>query len=56
MSMSEDQPFKIDSETSRPVSMYAATKSNEVLAYSYSLYNMPITGLRFFTVYGPWEA
>ena len=35
--MSEDQPFKIDSETSRPVSMYAATKkSNEVLAYSYS--------------------
>ena len=54
--MSEDQPFKIDSETSRPVSMYAATKkSNEVLAYSYSsLYNMPITGLRFFTVYGPW--
>jgi len=40
----------------RPASLYAATKkANEVMAYSYSqLYNLPATGLRFFTVYGPW--
>ena len=39
-----------------PVSYYAATKlSNEVMAYSYShLYKIPTTGIRFFTVYGPW--
>ena len=39
-----------------PVSLYAATKkSNELMAHSYShLYNIPATGLRFFTVYGPW--
>ena len=42
--------------TSNPLSIYGATKkSNEVMAYSYShLYNLPTTGLRFFTVYGPW--
>jgi UDP-glucuronate 4-epimerase len=51
-----ETPFSEDHCTDSPVSLYAATKkSNEVLAYSYShLYNIPITGLRFFTVYGPW--
>ncbi|SEQ19243.1 Nucleoside-diphosphate-sugar epimerase [Lachnospiraceae bacterium NE2001] len=48
-------PFSTDDKTDNPVSLYAATKkSNELLAYSYSkLYNIPSTGLRFFTVYGP---
>lgn len=49
-------PFREDDRTDEPVSFYAATKkANEAMAYSYaSLYRMPITGLRFFTVYGPW--
>jgi UDP-glucuronate 4-epimerase len=49
-------PFSEKAETSRPVSLYAATKkSNELMAYTYShLYKLPVTGLRFFTVYGPW--
>ncbi|SLM30003.1 Uncharacterized 37.6 kDa protein in cld 5'region [Desulfamplus magnetovallimortis] len=49
-------PFSIDDNVDHPVSLYAATKkSNELLAYSYShLYRLPVTGLRFFTVYGPW--
>ncbi len=49
-------PFSESDKTDNPVSFYAATKkSNEVLAYSYShLYNLPITGMRFFTVYGPY--
>ena len=40
-----------------PISVYSATKkSNELMAHSYSyLYKLPTTGLRFFTVYGPWE-
>ncbi len=48
-------PYSVEDRVDNPVSLYAATKkSNEVLAYSYSkLYNIPITGLRFFTVYGP---
>lgn len=48
-------PFSTEDKTDCPVSLYAATKkSNELLAYSYSkLYNIPTTGLRFFTVYGP---
>lgn len=48
-------PFSESDQTDQPISLYAATKkSNELLAYSYShLYNIPITGLRFFTVYGP---
>ena len=48
-------PFSVDDPVDHPVSLYAATKkSNELLAYSYSkLYNIPSTGLRFFTVYGP---
>lgn len=48
-------PFSVEDKTDCPVSLYAATKkSNELLAYSYSnLYHFPSTGLRFFTVYGP---
>ena len=48
-------PFSTDDKTDNPVSLYAATKkSNELLAHSYcKLYNIPATGLRFFTVYGP---
>ena len=49
-------PFKEDQGVNHPVSLYAATKrSNELIAHTYShLYNLPSTGLRFFTVYGPW--
>ncbi len=48
-------PFSVEDKTDTPVSLYAATKkSNELLAHAYSkLYNIPSTGLRFFTVYGP---
>ena len=49
-------PFSENDNTDHPISLYGATKkSNEVIAHSYShLYGLPITGLRFFTVYGPW--
>lgn len=49
-------PFSTDDNVDHPVSLYAATKkSNELMAHSYShLYGLPTTGLRFFTVYGPW--
>lgn len=49
-------PFSESDPVDQPVSLYAATKkANELLAYSYShLYALPTTGLRFFTVYGPW--
>jgi UDP-glucuronate 4-epimerase len=49
-------PFSVDDRTDHPVSLYAATKkANEMMAHSYShLYRLPTTGLRFFTVYGPW--
>src|SRR5260221_8124738 len=49
-------PFSVDDRTDHPVSLYAATKkANEMMAHSYShLYHLPTTGLRFFTVYGPW--
>ena len=49
-------PFSVDDPVNTPVSFYAATKrANELMAYTYShLYQIPITGLRFFTVYGPW--
>jgi UDP-glucuronate 4-epimerase len=49
-------PFSVSDRTDHPVSFYAATKkANELMAYSYShLYHLPVTGLRFFTVYGPW--
>ena len=48
-------PFSTEDLVDRPVSLYAATKkSDELMAYTYShLYNVPATGLRFFTVYGP---
>jgi UDP-glucuronate 4-epimerase len=49
-------PFSVTDRTDHPISLYAASKkANEVMAYSYShLYRLPTTGLRFFTVYGPW--
>jgi UDP-glucuronate 4-epimerase len=49
-------PFKESDPVDHPVSLYAATKrANELMAHTYShLYNLPTTGLRFFTVYGPW--
>lgn len=49
-------PYSESAQTDRPVSLYAATKkSDELMAYAYSrLYGVPATGLRFFTVYGPW--
>ena len=49
-------PFSIRDNVDHPLSLYAATKkSNELMAHTYSnLFNMPTTGLRFFTVYGPW--
>lgn len=53
---SEDVPFQTGQTTDTPISLYAATKkSNEVMAHAYiHLYQIPMTGLRFFTVYGPW--
>lgn len=53
---SQDQPFKEDTVTDSPISFYAATKkSNEIMAQSYyHTFNFPITGLRLFTVYGPY--
>ena len=52
----EKVPYNENDEVSKPISIYAASKiSNELISYSYSnLYNMNITGFRFFTVYGPW--
>jgi len=49
-------PFSTSDNVDHPISLYAATKkSNELMAYTYShLYSIPTTGLRFFTVYGPW--
>lgn len=52
----ESTPFKTSDNVDHPVSLYAATKkANELMAHSYAnLFNLPCTGLRFFTVYGPW--
>lgn len=52
----KEMPFSESQRTDSPMSLYAATKrSNELMAQSYHyLYNLPVTGLRFFTVYGPW--
>jgi len=52
----ERLPFSVNDSVDHPLSMYAATKkSNELMAHSYSsLFNLPTTALRFFTVYGPW--
>ncbi|MDG6779020.1 NAD-dependent epimerase [Thiomicrorhabdus sp. zzn3] len=54
--MNSKIPFSTDDRVDFPISLYAATKkSNELMAHTYShLYNIPTTGLRFFTVYGPW--
>jgi UDP-glucuronate 4-epimerase len=54
--MNETTPFSEKHEVSHPVSLYAVTKrTNELMAHSYShLFGIPVTGLRFFTVYGPW--
>jgi len=51
-----NMPFSVHNNVDHPVSLYAATKkSNELMAHTYShLYKLPCTGLRFFTVYGPW--
>lgn len=50
------RPFTVHDNVDHPISLYAATKkANELMAHSYShLYNLPTTGLRFFTAYGPW--
>ncbi len=54
--LNEKQPFSTHHNVDHPVSLYAATKkANELMAHTYSyLYGLPVTGLRFFTVYGPW--
>lgn len=54
--LNKSQPFKTTDMTDTPISLYAATKkSNELMAHTYShLYGIQTTGLRFFTVYGPW--
>ncbi|MBM3963943.1 MAG: NAD-dependent epimerase [Planctomycetes bacterium] len=54
--LNTEQPFSTSHETNHPISLYAATKkANEMMAHCYShLYQIPTTGLRFFTVYGPW--
>ena len=51
-----NMPFSVHQNVDHPVSLYAATKkANELMAHAYShLFRMPVTGLRFFTVYGPW--
>jgi len=54
--LNKKQPFSTNDNVDHPISLYAATKkSNELMSHTYSyLYNIPTTGLRFFTVYGPW--
>lgn len=54
--LNRKMPFSTDDSVDHPVSLYAATKkANELMAHTYShLYRLPTTGLRFFTVYGPW--
>lgn len=54
--LNEKIPFSVEDQVDKPISLYAATKkSNELLAHSYShIYSLKTTGLRFFTVYGPW--
>lgn len=54
--MNEKTPFKTEDAVDHPISLYAATKrANELMSHTYShLYKLPTTGLRFFTVYGPW--
>ncbi|GAM70247.1 dTDP-glucose 4,6-dehydratase [Vibrio sp. JCM 19236] len=54
--LNQKMPFDTSDSVDHPISLYAATKkSNELMAHTYShLYGVPTTGLRFFTVYGPW--
>ena len=54
--LNEKTPFAVEDNVDKPVSLYAATKkSNELMMHTYAhLYGIPATGLRFFTVYGPW--
>jgi len=54
--LNQKQPFSTDDNVDHPISLYAATKkADELMSHTYSyLYNIPTTGLRFFTVYGPW--
>jgi len=54
--LNESMPFSVHDNVDHPISLYAASKkSNELMAHTYShLYSIPTTGLRFFTVYGPW--
>ena len=54
--LNKKMPLSVSDNVDHPISLYAATKkSNELMAHTYSyLYNLPTTGLRFFTVYGPW--
>ncbi|WP_461210820.1 NAD-dependent epimerase [Desulfocurvus sp. DL9XJH121] len=54
--LNTEMPFSVHHNVDHPISLYAATKKgNELMAHSYSyLYGLPCTGLRFFTVYGPW--
>jgi UDP-glucuronate 4-epimerase len=54
--MNNKIPFSVEDNVDHPISLYASTKkSNELMAHTYShLFNIPTTGLRFFTVYGPW--
>jgi len=54
--LNDEMPFSVTHKTDHPASIYAATKkANELMAHCYShLYDLPTTGLRFFTVYGPW--
>jgi UDP-glucuronate 4-epimerase len=49
-------PFSVDDRVDQPISLYAATKkADELMSETYAhLYRLPLTGLRFFTVYGPW--
>jgi UDP-glucuronate 4-epimerase len=54
--LNSKMPFAVDDNVDHPISLYAATKkSTELMAHTYSyLFSIPVTGLRFFTVYGPW--
>ena len=53
----KNNPYSVEDRVDNPISLYAATKkANELMAHTYShLYGLPTTGLRFFTVYGPWD-
>ena len=53
--LNDNFPFSEKKTADHPLAMYAVSKrTNELMAHSYSLYNLPTTGLRYFTVYGPW--